>query len=417
MAPAVRSADGDLTWQELADCVATTAAGFDRISLGTRIGFAADNSIESIVTLLALHSCGAVICPISPRWPEQLADSVFSELGIRSLTDDVEGGDGCATSGAMSILFSSGSEGVPKGVVHTVDNHYWSAVGAAENIPLAADDCWLLSLPVYHIGGFAIVCRCLLAGATLALPGSPGEIEAALDRFSCTHLSLVPTQLRRLLDAGLAVDGVKAMLIGGAPCPADLLENAVAIGLPVCTTYGSTEAASQVTTSAPGERTRAPGCLLPYRDLNIHNGEIRLRGRTLFAGYAVRGGVEPALDEDGWFATGDLGRLEEGYLVVTGRKDNMFISGGENIQPEAIERVLLGVPGVEQAVVVAVSDAEFGHRPAAFIDGEIDEVSLREAVAATLPRFMVPDRFLPWPDTRDRLKVLRKELAEIARER
>jgi O-succinylbenzoic acid--CoA ligase len=138
------------------------------------------------------------------------------------------------------------------------------------------------------------------------------------------------------------------------------------------TTYGLTEMASQVTTTSPAatlQELYTAGRVLPHREVSIsESGRILVQGETLFAGYVGGEGVDRPLDAGGWFHTGDLGELDEaGYLSVRGRVDNMFVSGGENVQPEEVEEALCRLEGVEEAVVVPVEDEEFGARPVAFV--------------------------------------------------
>ena len=181
-----------------------------------------------------------------------------------------------------------------------------------------------------------------------------------------THSYLVPTQLYRLLrDGNSALQSLKAILLGGAPAPRALIDEAIERKLPVYRSYGLTEMASQVTTTPPGSSTeglRTSGRLLPYRELRIaDDGEILVRGLTRFEGYVQGDDVLPSVDEEGWFHTRDRGSVDDlGMLHVEGRMDNLFISGGENVQPEEIERALLELPGVEEAIVVPVPDEEFG---------------------------------------------------------
>jgi len=141
-----------------------------------------------------------------------------------------------------------------------------------------------------------------------------------------------------------------------------------------------------------------------------------------FVGYLENGRLRQPFNEAGWFDTGDLGWLDEaGYLHVEGRRDNRFISGGENIQPETIERTLLRLPGVAEAVVVPVPDPEFGERPAAFVrtEGERWEPDRwRAELRQALPGFMVPVAFWPWPELPDGgIKASRQLLKEEARRR
>ena len=237
---------------------------------------------------------------------------------------------------------------------------------------------------------------------------------------------MVATQLYRLIqEDGSKNETLKALLLGGSAIPASLLEAAHARGLPVHTSYGLTEMASQVTTTPPGASPAAlqtSGLVLPHRQLRIApDGEIWVRGETLFQGYVEERAVPTSVDASGWFHTGDTGALdEEGYLHVQGRKDNLFISGGENIQPEEIEHALTHLEGVARAVVVPVPDPEFGFRPVAFVQtraGWQKSLSdLGSCLEQSLPRFKIPVAFLPWPEERDRaaMKVDRHVLKTLA---
>jgi O-succinylbenzoic acid--CoA ligase len=310
-------------------------------------------------------------------------------------------------------------------------------------------DRWLLSLPLYHVGGLAILFRCALGGAGVALPDPEAALAESIESCRATHLSLVATQARRLLDWGTTGRGggesgeeggglpgrVRAVLIGGGPVPAPLLDRAVDAGWPAYTTYGCTEMASQVTTTS-ADASRADlataGRPLPHRALRIDGdadaetsegseaeaGEILLGGAVLFRGY-----VEPdgdgdvrleARDEDGWYPSGDRGRIDaEGRLRVIGRVDRLFISGGENIQPEEIEAALQQADGIDRAVVVPVSHAEYGQRPVAFVRAaDWNPNEWRRHLAARLPRFKIPDAFEPLPAqaVEGRMKVDRHAL-------
>jgi O-succinylbenzoic acid--CoA ligase len=144
--------------------------------------------------------------------------------------------------------------------------------------------------------------------------------------------------------------------------------------------------------------------VLPYREVGISDsGEVLVRGETLFAGYVEGDVIVRPLDDEGWFHTGDIGVLDgEGYLRVRGRKDNMFISGGENIQPEEIEEAISSLEGIKRAVVAPVPDAEFGFRPVVFVFGvSVEPEKLKEFLASLLPRFKVPVAFYEWPEGAD----------------
>jgi O-succinylbenzoic acid--CoA ligase len=297
-------------------------------------------------------------------------------------------------------------------------------LGSNENIRLVPGDRWLLSLPLFHVGGLGILFRCFLAGATVVIPGKNESLAEVIRTHEITHVSLVSTQLARLLgEPREEFPSLKALLLGGSAFAPRLIKQAVEQGLPIHTTYGLSEMASQVATTPAGvspDKLYTSGKVLNYRDVMIdETGEVRVKGKTLFKGYIDGNNITLPLDEDGWFRTGDLGYFDrEGYLTVTGRRDNMFISGGENIMPEEIESILCRVPGIEQVVVVPVPDETYGFRPAAFLkikDGTgITKEGLIKYLAERLPRFKIPDVFYFWPQEleSESLKIKRPDFLE-----
>ncbi len=312
---------------------------------------------------------------------------------------------------AATVVFTSGSTGKPAAALHSYGNHYYSALGSNTNIKLAPGDRWLLSLPLYHVSGLSVLFRTALAGATVILPQDGLSLVKNIQKFLPTHISLVAAQLRQLLEnaqsAGFLA-GMKAILLGGSAIPPVLIQKSVRLKLPVHISYGSTEMASQICTTKSGadlQELRTSGSVLPYRQMRISDsGEVLVKGKTLFLGYLQNGTVNRRVNEEGWFATGDLGYFDgQKRLLVSGRKDRMFISGGENIQPEEIERELEELPPVRRAVVVPVRDERYGQRPAAFVQTAErqapDENQLRDLLADRLPGYKIPLRFLPWPQS------------------
>ncbi len=257
------------------------------------------------------------------------------------------------------LLYTSGTSGTPKIAILTLENLIANAKTAIPAVDLKAGDQWRLTLPLYHVGGIGILIRCILARATIVLDDSP----------DITHLSYVPTHLYRAIPI---YKKLRCLLLGGAPI------RSYPDYLPVYTTYGLTEMASIVTLN---------GLVLPDRELKItDDGEIWVKGKTLFQGYWG----EPK--QTGWFSTKDLGKMVGGKLQILGRMDRMFISGGENIQPEEIEQELLAFPEVLEAAVVPVNDPEWGQRPVAAI-AAIRSFSLREMQSrlfSRLPKFKIP---------------------------
>lgn len=458
--PAVVRGDRELSYAELRRRVATAAASLRQAGCapGERVAILAPNSPDYLVWLLALLRLGAVCCPMNTRLPNRTVADLLRRIECRKLVVQVPdegrlgdrvtlirgrdlaaapaplpegGGDSAAAANgpppgraplpertegsampldrAATIVFTSGSAGAPKAVLHSYGNHYYNALGSNRNLPLAAGDRWLLDLPLYHVGGLGILFRCLLAGAAVVMPDGDETLDTVLERRRITHLSVVVTQLHRLLQQPESVryPALRYVVLGGSPVPRKLLSRAGRRGLPVFASYGCTEMASQVTTtgvdSTPAQRLTS-GKLLPYRGLRIgHEGEILLAGETLFMGYVEGARVSRPLTGDGWFATGDLGRVDDdGYLTVVGRRDNRFFSGGETIHPEEIERALTDHDGVDRAVVAPIPDEEFGQRCVAFVQtrGERpDAAALAAWLGRTLPRYKVPDAFYQWPET------------------
>ncbi len=437
--PALIAEDIRIQYGELDLMVSATAALLRTagIGKGERVAVYMESGWAYATLTFALMRVGAIVCPLSTRLPlqgvkEQLASidcttliARVSDSSREALSDilclDPDGlvsrqlSSGQADDSfdmpldqPASIVFTSGSGGRPKAVLQTYGNHYYSAYGASLNVRLRSDDCWLLSLPLYHVGGLGILFRCVQTGAAVALMTPSDSLDQALPKFPVTHLSVVPTQLRRLIAQDVPTEArkrLKAVLVGGSGVSAELLEAARALGYPVIPSYGLSEMNSQVTACAPfgpREKAHTSGKVLRHRELRIaEDGEIQVKGQTLFSGYVEQGRIHRPLTEDGWFPTGDLGTLDgDGYLTVVGRVDNLFISGGENIYPEEIERVMLGIAGVHQAVVVPVVNEEYGARPVAFLDRDasVTDDELRKKLQDILPKFKIPVAFHPWPE-------------------
>ncbi len=415
--PALDAGSRILSFRDLDEWVEGTAARIraSGLTIGSRAALWMENDWRMVVLLLAALRAGVVACPLSTRLP-----SVESEIDLLKadvLISDRRGipsdqflarsetvGDVRHSSALhATVVFTSGSSGSPKAALHSYGNHIFSADGSNRNISVRPGDRWLLSLPLYHVGGIAIIFRCLLGRGTIVLrPGLP--LRQAVSE--ATHLSLVSTQLLRLVRSDVRVPGLKAVLLGGGAMPRRLIDMAVERGLPIHTSYGLTEMASQVTTTGPNatrDELGTSGRILSHRELTIDSdGQILVRGKTRFIGYVDGPIVSEPFLEGGWYGTGDVGRFTNaGLLEVLGRIDNMFVSGGENVTPEEIERALVAVGGVERVIVVDVEDDEFGRRPVAFIDSgdsALEPPALRAALAHVLPRYKIPVRFFSWPD-------------------
>lgn len=285
----------------------------------------------------------------------------------------------------FAILFTSGTTGAPKGAVLTYNNIFYNALGSAYRIGVLPHDRWLCILPLYHVGGLSIIMRACLYGTAVDLwqHFDPAAINAALDRDPVTLISLVPTMLYRMLEERTNhPPALRMALLGGAAASPDLLASAHSLGIPVATTYGMTEATSQVATALPADVMRKPGsvgkpllftqvCVL---DADGHDqppgqyGEIVVSGPTVMQGYHNDIAATQRVLRDGWLATGDIGYLDdEGDLWVVQRRSDLIISGGENVYPSEVEQILRMHPAVAEVAVFGVDSPEWGQQVAAVI--------------------------------------------------
>lgn len=326
---------------------------------------------------------------------------------------DVSPIDGHQSADIHSIIYTSGTTGRPKGAMLTYGNFWNSSIASALNLGLHIDDRWLACLPLFHVGGLSIVLKGVIYGIPLVLHEAfdADAVNRAIDQDSVTILSAVSVMLQRMLDArgaALYPPTLRCILLGGGPAPQPLLELCAARNVPVVQTYGLTEAASQVATLAPTDALRKLGSAgkpLMLTELRIEQndqsvssgeiGEIVVRGPTVTAGYWHQPEATAKALRGGCLHTGDLGYLDtEGYLYVVDRRDDMIISGGENVYPAEIEAILLSHPAVEEAGVTSIPDARWGQVPVAVIkvrnDAILTESDLQTFCYERLARYKVP---------------------------
>ncbi len=358
---------------------------------------------EMVVLIHALMKLGAVLLPLNPR----LTDAERSRVlrAERPAVELSDAGELTQTEADLPLLgehdmddlhcriLTSGSSGEPRTIGLTYGNHLWSAVGSAFNLGMQPDDSWLCCLPLSHIAGLSIVMRSVIYGSAVGLHESfeVDRVAATLEKGECSVVSLVPTMLVRLLEAGIDLSTPRAILVGGGPVPDDALEEAVGRDASVVQTYGLTEACSQVTTLGPAEAKRKLGSAgrpLLTTHLRIKEGEILVQGPTVAPGCA---------DADGWLHTRDLGRIdEEGFLYVQDRIDDVIVTGGENVVPAEVEQVLMRHPEVEDAAVIGREDPEWQEAVTAVVvlrgDADLPTEELRRHCASELAGYKVPKR-------------------------
>ena len=321
--------------------------------------------------------------------------------------------DDVADAGTLAVLFTSGTSGRAKGACLGWRNFQASAVAAEDRLGSVVRGRWLACMPLFHVGGLSILVRSVLFGGPVRLQPrfDAHAVSDALDGGDIAGVSLVPTMLSRLLACRgerAAPQGLQVVLLGGAAAAPELLTRALSAGYPVCPTYGLTEATSQVATAAPpreGAATAMP--MLPVRGTEVRilsdhgdappgtPGEILVRGPTVMQGYLHDSNATARTLRDGWLHTGDVGYLDDdGGLHVLDRRDDLIVSGGENVYPAEIEAVLLEHPSVMDAGVAGIADPDLGARVAAWVvvapDASPTAVELQQHCRQRLAGFKQP---------------------------
>jgi O-succinylbenzoic acid--CoA ligase len=399
---AVEAPDGSLTYAELDERVDVMARRLAALGVGEggRVATTLAPSTAFCVLLHAAPRLGAALVPLNTRLPaaEQRAQAtavgadVVVDRPLDGMEAELEPRRDLDPAAVHTILFTSGTEGEPKPVELTVANQDASAAGSAAVLGSERDDRWLCVLPLFHVAGLGILVRCARNATTALLHDrfDPVRVAAALSDGSTSMVSLVPTQLRRLREAGLdGAPSLRALLLGGGPIPPDLVEWARDAGLPVRCTYGMTETASQIAVTEPGQAAATP---LPGVDLRIGDGgEILVRGPM----------VSPAaLAADGWLHSGDRGRIDRhGRLHVEGRIKELIVSGGEKVAPAAVEAVLAAHPAIADAGVAGTPDPDWGEAVTAFVVERrpVSDYELLAFCRERLAGYQVPKRVVRVP--------------------
>jgi o-succinylbenzoate---CoA ligase len=412
--PAIESPERTLSHHALMRLAVTGANALREqgVGEGDRVAFEIEDRVDF---LIALHAClliGAPVVPIDLRLREGEREvrrrgsvTVLDSAPAGRSHEPVEpagGADPVAT-----VMHTSGTTSEPKPVELTRGNWLANALGSAVALGLDPNERWLSPMPLTHVGGLSIPIRSAIY-ATTAVVHPRFDTEAVLSvlmepAHRITLVSLVPTMLDRLLDAGLhEPPTLRWALLGGGPIPPPLLQRAGAAGVPVAPTYGMTEACSQIATF---------GWALPGVEIRIADGEVLVRGATVSAG---------AVGEDGWLHTGDLGEFDEqGRLEITGRRSETIVSGGENVAPAEVEAVLLEHPAISEAGVFGRPDPDWGEAVVAVVvvhdDDAPDPGELRDFCAQRLASFKVPKAIAFAPELPRTVsgKLLRRQLSGL----
>jgi O-succinylbenzoic acid--CoA ligase len=441
---AILSGDRSITYSELyehslivADFLKSQGIGF-----GDQIAVLNNHSSEFIDTVLALWFLGAIPVPLNTRnsiseIEEQLSfvnakfliadkltlqknsnlkfnNILISEdvFGTANSKEIVEHPEFYSQNSAL-ILFTSGSTGKPKAVVHTFESLYQSVLLTDSFSLLAAKDVWLASLPFYHIGGFMIIVRTLLTGSTLALPTSTGHknIGNALNKYKPTHISLVSTTLKQLLDDSIKPNpNLKYVYLGGGPIDYNLYSLAIQTGFPIVKVYGSTETCAMVAALSYNSFDSKPdsvGKPIGAAEIQITNrtgmflnagqsGEIVVKTRSLMKEYYSDYNETNKKVNNGFYFTGDYGWLDkDGYLYIESRREDLIISGGENVNPKEVEQFLIQLPSISDAYVFAEADETWGQVicAAVVINSIISQDEIGNQLKNMMAAYKVPKKF------------------------
>lgn len=415
-----------------------------------RIGILAENSLEAACAVFALMRLGAVLVPLNTRLTADEIQWQVEQVGCRQVvcTSQMQSvlpsleqiqvqvislSDKPSTpinrqvdlNTPFLIVHTSGTSGKPKGAVLTYGNVFYSAMSSAYHLGNLPDDVWLCTLPIFHVGGLSILIRACLYGITVDLRDkfSMDEVNHALTYEGITLVSLVPTMLYRLLETRKEAwsSRLRLVLLGGAAADATLILRCKELNIPLATTYGLSEAASQVATAPPDVALNKPGTVgkpLMFTQVRVINetghdqpigdyGEVIVSGLTVMQGYDNQPEATAKTLRDGWLYTGDVGYFDaEGDLFIIQRRSDLIVTGGENVYPAEVEAVLKSHPAIKEAVVIGLPDAEWGQQVAAVIQMKAGQsLSPEDIIAysrANLAGYKQPRRvrFVEvWPQT------------------
>ncbi|MFS1303772.1 AMP-binding protein [Streptosporangium longisporum] len=341
----------------------------------------------------ALDGDGPAVLPLPPTLPAPALRATLEALRPTHV-DGVRRADGIGVPADVAVVIAtSGSTGAPKGVQLSAAALRASASASLRRLGARPGERWLCCLPPSHVSGLQVLVRSLLAGSEPIV--HEGFSAGAVLASGADHVSLVPTQLRRLLGAGPSgppdLSRFATVLLGGAAAPPDLLAQARAAGARVVTTYGMSETCG--------------GCVydgepLDGVDLRVGgDGRIRLGGPVLFSGYRLRPDLTEAARDGDLFLTSDLGVVEDGRLRVLGRADDVINTGGEKVVAAVVAEAVAAHPAVSDAVVVGRPDPEWGQRVTAVVVAA-DPPSLAEIrafVKERLPAYAAPAELVVVP--------------------
>ncbi len=377
-----------------------------------KVAILSENSLDYVALIFALWRIGAIPVPMNvkllPKEIEKqieisncrfllLGNSINDKIKIDNVIiarmpasskksnikfeEDIE----FSVENTAVIIFTSGSTGMPKGVELSFNNLIQSAMTGDKIFKHRQNDRWLASLPFYHVGGFSIITRCFIYGAALIIPDSL-EIESlkdSIENLQPTLASFVTTQLKRLIECGCKPNKeIRHILLGGGFMDPSLVGTAINEGWNVSKSYGTSETASFVTALTADEfklKPHSAGKAIPPNEILIVDenrnpltsmqlGEVVVKAQSVSKGYIGNKEESVKKFKKDIFYSGDYGYLDtEGYLFIEARRNDLIVSGGENINPFEIEKEILSHQNIEEVCVFGMKDEEWGQAVAAAI--------------------------------------------------
>lgn len=432
---AIESGSKVLTYSEFDDKIDLYACNLIKLGVekNDKVGILSENNLEFIILIFALWRINACIVPINTRLNPSAVNELKSKLDLRHLlaSENLKGKfnfihnsfpfdssikhDKIAFDSTLNpdnvclLQLTSGSTSKPKAVQHTFNTLFASVEKISSFLPQTDNEKWLASLPFYHIGGLSIVLRSVLRGAELFIPSDLRyeSLSNSIREKSISHISLVGTQIEQFVEDEIKPpESLKTAFIGGGPVSNEIVKKAVDLCWPIVKIYGSSETAAMVTafrvTDFP-KKIESSGKVLKDVEIEIQNdgkklssneiGEIFIKSKSNFVGYYNDIEINP----NSFISNGDIGFLDEdGFLFVLNRRSDLIVSGGENIIPSDVEKIILKHENVSECVVIGIENRQWGQKvcAAVVVNNDIQKKDIMEYLRENLTSYMIPKEII-----------------------
>lgn len=355
-------------------------------------------SASYFLSVLATLDLGKTAILFNPMWSNEEKHLRAEELNDQNISGDL-------------ILYTSGSSGGPKGVIHTKESLFQSIQSSLNFFSMKEGEVSLVSLPQHHIGGLMIGLRALVSGGNCLFPEDSKSIQSYLKKYSVDYLSLVPTQLKELLKIEKLIE-IKAIILGGAPISRELWDEATSLELSLYQTFGMSESAAMVMAHGPDEFNFFTP--LPGRDIRLNqDGLLEIGSYGLMSGYL---NYDACFTGDGYFKTSDHFLMKGKGYCFQSRKDLTIISGGENIDPLEIENLIQGMSQIVSFHIIPKDDPKWGQIPIAYVEPFSYSEDVKKKIESSLHRYKWPVEYRPYPEhlknkIEQKIKIPRGELS------